>query len=62
MPLTVDEEIAFSVKQTNRSTSNIFVNGNNNISIFKNGLSKNILMVVQIESPVVWHIHKEQWQ
>lgn len=60
MPLTVDEETAFSVKRTNRSTSNIFVNGNNNISIFKNRLSKNILMVVQIESPVVWHIHKEQ--
>lgn len=34
MPLTVDEESAFSVIQNNRARSNIFLNGNRNISTF----------------------------
>lgn len=34
MPLTVDEESAFSVMQNNRSRSNVFVNGNSIISTF----------------------------
>lgn len=62
MPLTVDEKIVFSVMQNNRLRSNMFLNGYNNTSIFKNRLSQNILTSIQVESLMVWHIHKEQCQ
>lgn len=31
-------------------------------ALFRIGCPKNILTVIQIESPMVWHIHIEQWQ
>lgn len=62
MPLTVDEKIVFSVMQNNRLRSNMFLNGYNNTSIFKNRLSQNILTSIQVESLMVWHIHKERCQ
>lgn len=59
IPLTADEKNVFSVIQNNRLRCNMFLNGNNNTSIFKNRLSQNILMSVQVESLMVWHIHKQ---